>query len=284
MRKEKSRVQSIAKRIFAGITVMMLSLVMVLPAKAAEGEPDYSAVFDAAYYAEHYKDLQDAFGNDEAALFNHFIACGMAEGRQGNAEFNVQAYRDRYPDLQAAYGDDLVSYYMHYMICGKAEGRNGAAASAAKPGNPGNGAPVLHFYTYWDHYEASQSTSAVRNGWDPGMGMEIYSYVNMERERAGYHSYAWNSDLVINAQIRARELVTNYSHESVSDRNKNCAESISCYCVDSLDALYQTTGRMPGWMKTSVDRMYIFNPGYTDMGAGVYVDENGVAYYVVLYR
>ena len=35
MRKEKSRVQSIAKRIFAGITVMMLSLVMVLQKKAS---------------------------------------------------------------------------------------------------------------------------------------------------------------------------------------------------------------------------------------------------------
>ena len=37
--------------------------------------------FDAAYYLARYPDLQQAIGNDEDALFNHYVTCGMAEGR-----------------------------------------------------------------------------------------------------------------------------------------------------------------------------------------------------------
>ncbi|MBE5846185.1 MAG: hypothetical protein E7300_00730 [Lachnospiraceae bacterium] len=37
--------------------------------------------FDAAYYLARYPDLQQAIGNDEAALYNHYVTCGMAEGR-----------------------------------------------------------------------------------------------------------------------------------------------------------------------------------------------------------
>ena len=38
---------------------------------------DYSAIFDANYYYITYPDLQFAFGNDEKALVDHFVKCGM---------------------------------------------------------------------------------------------------------------------------------------------------------------------------------------------------------------
>lgn len=47
-----------------------------------EKPEEYSAVFDAAYYADRYPDLKTAFGNDDSALLQHFIQYGMAEGRQ----------------------------------------------------------------------------------------------------------------------------------------------------------------------------------------------------------
>ncbi len=37
--------------------------------------------FDADYYKTRYPDLAQAFGDDEDALFNHYVTCGMAEGR-----------------------------------------------------------------------------------------------------------------------------------------------------------------------------------------------------------
>ena len=85
---------------------------------------DYSAIFDANYYYAMYPDLQIAFGNDEQALFNHFVKCGMKEGRVGNAAFNVKAYMKNNLDLVGLLkADDLTDYYAHYVNAGKEEGR-----------------------------------------------------------------------------------------------------------------------------------------------------------------
>ena len=88
-----------------------------------EKPEEYSAVFDAAYYADRYPDLKTAFGNDDSALLQHFIQYGMAEGRQGSSQFDVYSYKNLYPDLRAAFGNNLKSYYMHYISNGKSEGR-----------------------------------------------------------------------------------------------------------------------------------------------------------------
>lgn len=85
---------------------------------------DYSVVFDAVYYADRYKDLKSAFGNDASALFSHFISNGMSEGRQAIDTFNVLAYKARYADLQRAFGNDLPAYYKHYIQYGRGEKRN----------------------------------------------------------------------------------------------------------------------------------------------------------------
>lgn len=92
---------------------------------------DYSAVYDGAYYFDHYADLQKAFtvnpGQvqliDDVALLRHFINNGMTEARRGNASFNVRFYQYRYSDLQAAFGTNLKSYYLHYVNSGCHEGR-----------------------------------------------------------------------------------------------------------------------------------------------------------------
>ena len=56
-------------------------------------------------------------------LQEHFLTCGMKEGRPGCADFNVAVYKEQNADLAAAYGDDLAAYYTHYMGCGHGEGR-----------------------------------------------------------------------------------------------------------------------------------------------------------------
>ena len=117
------------------ITAMLLSLALVwgfkMPTNAGN-EAAYAAVFDATFYAEHNPDLKAVFGTDVNALLNHFITCGMAEGRRGNTEFDVQAYKAAYPDLQAVFGEDLSAYYYHYITAGKAEGRDGSGGQPYK--------------------------------------------------------------------------------------------------------------------------------------------------------
>ena len=65
----------------------------------------------------------EAFGYDTDQLQEHFLTCGMKEGRPGCADFNVAVYKEQNADLAAAYGDDLAAYYTHYMGCGHGEGR-----------------------------------------------------------------------------------------------------------------------------------------------------------------
>ena len=120
--------------VLTGAAVLSLSAAPLLPVNAAPAAQtisagavsqitDYSAVFDADYYYQTYPDLQASIGNDPASLLSHFIKTGMAEGRNGNAQFNLKAYMCQNPDLMAVYGTDLPSYYRHYITNGKAENR-----------------------------------------------------------------------------------------------------------------------------------------------------------------
>ena len=120
--------------VLTGAAVLSLSAAPLLPVNAAPAAQtisagavsqitDYSAVFDADYYYQTYPDLQASIGNDPASLLSHFIKIGMAEGRNGNAQFNLKAYMCQNPDLMAVYGTDLPSYYRHYITNGKAENR-----------------------------------------------------------------------------------------------------------------------------------------------------------------
>jgi len=86
---------------------------------------DYRSTFDPAYYANNNPDVKAAFGDDQMAMFYHFLYNGLREGRQATADFNVNSYKTRYPDLRAAYGNDLQKYLWHYTTTGKGEGRIG---------------------------------------------------------------------------------------------------------------------------------------------------------------
>lgn len=103
--------------VFAAAATVMLGASMNV---SAAGVQD---VFDAKYYADSYADLKAAFGYNEAALYNHYITCGLAEGRCASPVFNVAQYRRNYEDLEQAFGDNWDAYVDHYMNFGIAEGR-----------------------------------------------------------------------------------------------------------------------------------------------------------------
>ncbi len=84
---------------------------------------DVSAVFSAEEYAALNPDLASAGITSEEQLRNHFLLCGMKEGRVAKKDFNLAVYKTKNPDLVSAFGDDNISYYMHYINCGQAENR-----------------------------------------------------------------------------------------------------------------------------------------------------------------
>ena len=82
-----------------------------------------SVIFNAAFYAMANPDIAQVIGTDPAALYQHFVTSGMAEGRLGAATFNVQVYIANNPDLVALLGNNLPAYYNHYLTQGQFEGR-----------------------------------------------------------------------------------------------------------------------------------------------------------------
>ena len=88
---------------------------------------NYYGVFDAIYYANRYLDLRKTFGYDANALWNHYIKCGIYEGRQGSAIFSINDYKDMYPDLKKAFGNDNIKYLWHFSKYGMKEGRSGVS-------------------------------------------------------------------------------------------------------------------------------------------------------------
>ena len=93
---------------------------------------DYSAVFDADYYLKNNPDVAKWANNDKDKALQHFVSCGMAEGRRGNEAFDVQSYYNEYPDLRAAFGTDIVRFYEHYATFGKGEGRHPSGCASIK--------------------------------------------------------------------------------------------------------------------------------------------------------
>lgn len=165
---------------------------------------DYSVVFDADYYYNTHRDVANAFGKDNKALFNHFMTYGIYEGRQANIEFNVEAYKERYRDLSETFGSDIRTYYIHYILYGKAEGRSAVGGSGYIYDGIDYSAVFDSGY-YHDHYgdlaNAFGSDSValfehfIKYGMDEGRqastGFNVYTYMNRYRDL----NAAYGSDL-----------------------------------------------------------------------------------------
>ncbi len=264
MRKQR---RTVSVRILAAVMAMTLSLALVLPAQAAPADAaSYAAVFDYIYYAKCYPDLQAVFGNDEAALFNHFITCGMAEGRQGSAEFNVQYYKARYADLQAVFGEDLPAYYMHYITCGKAEGRQGNGVAVISEINPsGDTAQPVSYIT--------GPVSAAATAAESEFAYQVLAIMNQIRAEQGLSVLTPTQQLMDTAQMRAEELTIHYDH--------NRPDGSSCFTAFAQNGVsYRAAAEniaagqnnpeyvMECWMNSTGHRTNILNPAYNHVGVG----------------
>lgn len=79
------------------------------------------SLFSLEYYAEHNPDVVAVYGYNYDALYQHYIGCGIHEGRDVSPIVNLRAYRDCNPDILATYGDDFMGVYLHFAETGIAE-------------------------------------------------------------------------------------------------------------------------------------------------------------------
>lgn len=109
---------------------------------------DYILVYDYDYYIMNNPDVEKIYGDDPQAVLEHFVLCGMSEGRRGNEEFDVTSYKNRYQDLRIAFENDLKSYYNHYIFLGKNEGRKASGSVEMTPVTVYNGVDYSAVYDY----------------------------------------------------------------------------------------------------------------------------------------
>ena len=261
---------NIGKKIFVVLSLLIVlftTSIGTMKAEAAGAAATYASIFDATFYAQKYPDLAAVFGTNENALLSHFLTSGMAEGRQGCAEFNVQYYMAKYPDLRAAYGDQLPFYYMHYMSAGKLEGRqgNGTVANTTTPQATTTSQtmqPVV-----------STSNSAVD---------QVIALCNQERAKAGLAPLTKSDALTAASQARSNELVRTFSHNRPDGR--------SCFTIfNEYGVAYGAAGEniaagqhsaeevVNAWLNSSAHRRNIMNASYHKIGIGLVV-QSGTQY------
>ena len=95
--------------------------------------PVAELLFDATYYANCYSDLRNAFGADEAALRNHYISCGIKEGRTASPIFDPKWYLANNSDVADAFGaSNYEMAFTHFCAFGLSEGRQGSSVFDVK--------------------------------------------------------------------------------------------------------------------------------------------------------
>lgn len=247
---------------FAFLFMFLMILMLKLPVQASDIQT-FAPVFDSTYYAEKYTDVATAFGSDETLLFQHFLTCGMAEGRQGNAEFNVKVYRDNYADLNTAFGDNWVSYYIHYISGGKAEGRVAV--------------PLSSTVTTSDKTTTDIHPMFTEEQWN--FANRVLELVNQERTIRGLNSLTSIINLSSAAQARAKETVEKFSHTR--------PDGTSCFTIfDEYNVAHGYAGEniaagqdtpeavVTAWMNSSGHKANILNKNYKHLGVGCYTTDD----------
>ena len=117
--------KNLRNRAIAFIMALFIAFMGILPlnavsVSAATSNPqNLGELFDAQFYASKYPEVVSIVGNDEKALFNHFVQYGLNEGKTCSPYLNVSQYRENYPDVAQAHDhhwDDIVKHYFNYGI------------------------------------------------------------------------------------------------------------------------------------------------------------------------
>ncbi len=260
----------------SGIAVFAVGLtVKAAPVKMADGQ-----YFDATYYAQKYPDVVAVFGYDQNMLYLHYSLCGKTEGRlpydpsfkasdnnSNSSGFDAAYYAARYPDVAAVFGNDPAMLKLHYDLCGKAEGRFASAAEEAAFGAP---------------LPAPAPLQTTVN--DNSVEIQVLNLVNAERAKYGLSPLSYDpANLAPGAAVRAREIVTNFSHTRPDGRSCFTAISIPGAVGENIAAGYSTPSAvMTGWMNSSGHRANILSSKYHKLGVGyVYAPGSPYGYYWV---
>jgi len=72
-------------------------------------------LYNAEYYEKANEDVAVALNYDKAALYQHWLTYGKAEGRNASMVFNAKYYLEVNPSVAAEVGNDYVAAYEHFV-------------------------------------------------------------------------------------------------------------------------------------------------------------------------
>lgn len=197
------------KNIMAAFAVSAMAFSSTICASAAVPE----GAFDADYYATVYEDLQAVFGNDEEALYSHYLQNGISEGRFGSPDFDVRVYREQYPDLEEAFGDNWDAYFWHYVNSGASEGR-----TAVPDGAPDKGLDEEDTFAENGDRENTaepkepETDPALESYFDNSLENDAFNVINQYRLSDGKDALSWSDSLYQATRVRAEEITELFDH------------------------------------------------------------------------
>ena len=126
--------------------------------------------------------------------------------------------------------------------------------------------------------------------WSHEYEQGVLEYTNEERVKAGLEPLVWSRYQTENAQIRAKELSTHFSHDRLNgeptiwENIGMAGKTVTVHYEDGQRILTRLNGDpksiVQGWMTSDGHRANILNPNATSMAVGCYVAENGNIYWV----
>lgn len=273
------------KNLFAILTISAAIFSNTICASAAVP----AGAFDAEYYASVYADLEAAFGNDEEALYKHYLQNGILEGRFGSPDFDVRTYRERYPDLEDAFGDDWDAYFWHYLAFGIREGRNAIADGAPAP-KAEDGVGISSNAAENDAAETTEQPIVTSEDqtpetrFDDSLAQDAFRAVNQYRIDNGKSELNWSDALYEAAKVRAEEIVCFFSH--TRPNGDACfavlnEKEISYRYAGENIAAGQPTGQSvaTAWYNSESHKNNMLSEKYKTAAIACYV-ENGRCYWV----
>ncbi len=127
----------------------------------------------------------------------------------------------------------------------------------------------------------SSSAPAQANG---TMASQVLQIVNAERAKNGLGALKLNTNVAKAAQVRATEIVTQFSHTRPNGQDPFTAlkEAGVSYSAAGENIAYgqpDAQSVMTAWMNSPGHRANILNSRFTQIGIGVYKDSKGVYYW-----
>ena len=108
---------------------------------------------------------------------------------------------------------------------------------------------------------------------------EAFELANQQRIAVGLPAYVWSNELAIAAQVRAKEIVTTFSHTRPDGSSYWTVNSQLVYGENLARGYNSAASAVDGWMNSPTHRANILDTTLVTVGIAIYEDASGKLYW-----